>query len=516
MKNNLIFLSLILFLASLLSSCALKEPVSVPRPSNEYSIIDGDTIKTLINKDYLKAKRFDLHSASYLILGDTSVTYQEPRLHTPPATAPDLSNLKNNDDPDLKYKPLRYIAIGGSLAAGVRDGGYFNEGIMTSYPNLIARQMKLAKFEQPLFDKQNYNGYGRLASTSSNPTGGPVPKFNAVTNNSAITYVDQKTITLKTYKEKAGLDNFAIPNFSLGGLYRYNGSMDYERFGVGLVNNSFFYRIIPKDPSNPSLFNKVFSQKFDFISFEFGYTEVLNSFLPGYKREFYSNQIPDRDVIFSDEPSSELNMGLSAELIFVRELRENKGTKAVLLNIPDFLSLPYFKFAHNELLKRVFNNPTIIYQSYFNDGVRLIDIQRDSLLPTPAIDSLLSYKVHITLKKGIYHTIPLSFWDILHDANRFAEVTRRYNGEISSISEKFGFPIVDIKGLYEKIVKGQFVTDDGVMVDAGYPNGNFFSSDGLFPTPFGQAIIANEVIKTINRHYKTNIPLISAREYLNR
>ena len=76
-------------------------------------------------------------------------------------------------------------------------------------------------------------------------------------------------------------------------------------------------------------------------------------------------------------------------------------------------------------------------------------------------------------------------------------------------------PLVVINSLYTKILAGGYVTDDGVKVDASYPKGNFFSSDGIYPTAFGQAVIANEVIKTINNFYKTNIPLINTKEFLN-
>ncbi|MDZ7935848.1 MAG: hypothetical protein U5M51_12975 [Emticicia sp.] len=197
MKKNILPMNIILFSALLIGGCRVNDPVANPALNTEYgkppySIVDGDTIKTVIFKDYKKLKDKDPNGKNYIVVGDTIVLYKEPKLHTPPAKDPDLSKLKNNDDPDLKGKPLRMVAIGGSLTAGVRDGGYFNEGILTSYPNLIARQMKLKKFEQPLFDATDYNGFGRKVRTSFNPTGGPVPKFNEVKNNSGVESVDEK------------------------------------------------------------------------------------------------------------------------------------------------------------------------------------------------------------------------------------------------------------------------------------------------------------------------------------
>ena len=60
----------------------------------------------------------------------------------------------------------------------------------------------------------------------------------------------------------------------------------------------------------------------------------------------------------------------------------------------------------------------------------------------------------------------------------------------------------------------EYTTDDGVKVDPSWPNGNFFSTDGINPSAFGQSIIANEAIKALNKQYGMDIPLISTREYL--
>ena len=49
--------------------------------------------------------------------------------------APITSNLEGG---------FRMISVGGSLSAGFRDGGLYREGQLTSFPNLIARQMSVA------------------------------------------------------------------------------------------------------------------------------------------------------------------------------------------------------------------------------------------------------------------------------------------------------------------------------------------------------------------------------------
>jgi hypothetical protein len=80
-------------------------------------------------------------------------------------------------------------------------------------------------------------------------------------------------------------------------------------------------------------------------------------------------------------------------------------------------------------------------------------------------------------------------------------------------AEKYNLPVVDLESLYQKILAGSYVSDDGVRVSGTFPAGDFFSSDGRTPSAVGQAVLANETIKVINSHYKINIPLISIKEF---
>lgn len=82
-----------------------------------------------------------------------------------------------------------------------------------------------------------------------------------------------------------------------------------------------------------------------------------------------------------------------------------------------------------------------------------------------------------------------------------------YNTKIREYAAEKDLAVVDLFDLYQRIHRGGYTTDDGVPID-GTAHGNFFSSDGIYPLPLGQAIIANEVIKAINKHYGAKIPLI--------
>ena len=80
------------------------------------------------------------------------------------------------------------------------------------------------------------------------------------------------------------------------------------------------------------------------------------------------------------------------------------------------------------------------------------------------------------------------------------------------IAKSKGLAIVDLEKIYSQIHTNTYMSADGFKID-GSPKGNFFSSDGIYPTAIGQAVIANEVIKSINATYKSSIPLINLKDY---
>ena len=496
-------MNILIFSALLIGGCRVNDPVANPALSTDYSIIDGDTIKTVKTKDFDKIYKYENSNKKYITVGDTIVTYREPKLHTLPAKDPDLAKIKNDKELTLKGKPLIMVVVGGSMSAGVRDGGYFNEGILTSYPNLIARQMKLKKFEQPLFDATQYNGIGRKVKTGFNPTGGPIQKFKVIQNNLTGEYLpneqyDYKKIKLPGYKGDP--DNLAVP---------FNSRDAIGRDGT---TSSFSNRLIlEKDGFGNSLSvtKHLKSKKFDFFIVEAGiddllqYTEDLNGAIlssttpPGV--------IPDQDYTFQETLTFEENMRLQPELRLIREVLAPLGAKGVFFNVPNILEFPYFLDKDYVLNYDPQIKQELLKQNY------LVLVKK--FKPSSKIDSLLSKKVHIALKPVFNANNNLGRNDVLNDVeNRINTSIERMNNQIINFNKKYGYGIVDIQGLYKKILSvAGYITDDGTPINRT----NFFSLDGINPTPLGQALIANEVIKTINSTYKSDIPLISVREYLN-
>jgi hypothetical protein len=488
-SNMLILASFTLLFAS----CNNEISEVTPIENKDFSVINGVTIKTEIFSELQQIKAQDPVTKNYAFVGDTVIIYKNPNINTVSGVVPDLKSLKSVND----NKPLRMIAIGGSLTAGVRDGGYFNEGILTSYPNLVARQMQI-DFKQAYFDDNSFNGFGRKIPTSNNPTGGPVQKFNVVKNNLGVESATVGNIILKKYKG-ISLDNYAVPyldrqvftGYSVDD-YLYRGG----KTGIDIpLRREALYRIMDEKDSYTQ---KVLESKSDLMLIEFRQTESLNNLLGGNSN---IGMFVKESKVFEEKPYDKTKFGfdldLTGELDFLRKLEDNSIKNVVLLNVPDFLSLPYFNSISDDM----------IIKAGFKNKFWLIDEQR--LLPSPRVDSLLSPVVPLTLKV-VDSAHPLTRIDVI--GGKSCGSCSGFNEEIAMFSRRFGYPIVDIKTLYDKVIKNIYTSDDGLKITSK----EFFSTDGIYPSALGQACIANETIKVINNTYKISIPLIKIRDFLSK
>ena len=79
------------------------------------------------------------------------------------------SSERNGDADDLfnRSTTFLYVAIGGSLSAGVRDGGINQKSQSTSFPNLIAQQIGIKRFQQPVFVGEFQDGTGTVIVTEA-------------------------------------------------------------------------------------------------------------------------------------------------------------------------------------------------------------------------------------------------------------------------------------------------------------------------------------------------------------
>lgn len=407
-------------------------------------------------------------------VGDTVIRVKPDKdvLPEKPAKAPDLSKIQKEPG------KFRLVSVGGALSAGFRDGGLYREGQLTAFPNLVARQMGIS-FVQPLFSEAEGNGtgYKTIAGTQ------PIVNFKMVTNNlGTIQRNGETAYTDFISKDNIDIDQLAFPQINKG--------LQFFHYPVADKSYKYVDRAVKAEVRNKysKPWDWVNDQNADLFIFEFGLDNTYEAVSNGAGFIAAGSQLP-----YYFTPEYELARSLA-----------KKQQKGVILNVPEVLDFPYFKQITNEKIRSlgvdlfVENNP--------------YDPTIHRLIPTSTTEKLL--------KRELKGKVVLSTNDVITGNDFNSELQTMspqfYNTNfIGTASKDTGWPVVDIYGLYKRVLSGTYITDDGVTVNASWPNGgNFFSSDGVYPTAFGQAVIANEVIKTFNRHYGLEIPLIQTRSLI--
>ena len=99
----------------------------------------------------------------------------------------------------------------------------------------------------------------------------------------------------------------------------------------------------------------------------------------------------------------------------------------------------------------------------------------------------------------------------LDEQNEIQTRIDQFNAIIRQKAITYGFALVETQNLYSKLPSG--FTFNGVTLSAKFVSGGVFSLDGIHLNPRGNALLANEFIKSINHSFKSNIPLINALNY---
>lgn len=402
-----------------------------------------------------------------IITGEISVSVREDIQLPSPAFIPDIRALKSADDTSA----IRMVAYGGSYFAGFRSGGLFREGQLTSIPELVAHQMHLQIFKSPLFESEHGNGSGYYLFDKQ----ASLPSWKHVTNQTAI--VSKSPLKLLPFEGKR-VDNIACPE---GPIVTADSSMFYFRYAKQKEYFSYLQRFFTKSGAaeNPfdffsdSLDSKThFILRFDDMDFWVGMA-------------LHSKQLRIDEITHSGY--------FTAKRIFI-ESNLKKGRKILLYNIPDFLDFPVFHlFNVNKLPDRDMQRQALTNSSL------LIPTDRVKTVFAAAQDILLQDEDVLSENEvaGIKYTIQ----NILNK-----NATQAFAGQ-------YDLPVVDLYALFKQILRREYRTDEGFDIDPSFPNGNFFSDDGIHLTAIGNAVLANETIKAINKFYKTRIPLINVEEF---
>jgi len=402
----------------------------------------------------------------------------------------------------------RFIAVGDSWTAGMADGSLYKSGQEYSFPNILAGQFSLAgggAFKQPLM----LDDYGFGLST-----GTPKPKLEMGFRE------DCKGVTtlLPGYADvQVDLANF--------GSIAADGPFN----NIGLPGLKSFYMGVPGLAALNPYYERFAS---------FAGSKIIEE-IPAVNATFFTLWLGSYDVLSyaisgGIDPVTSEEMFAGSLQATIATLTAN-GAKGAVANIPDITDAPFFHTIPynalpldqanadalngayaglNQIIKGAGStdtlhfiagqNPIVIQDTSLPWGIRQIKSMELVLLSMPQ-DSLKC------AGWGSQKAVPAHF--ILDESeiyNIYLALTG-YNQTIDLLIAGKEIALVDMGSAMEEI--NQELVFDNIKVNSKFVTGNFYSTDGLNPTPLGSAVVAYYFIEAINAKFDAIIPQVIVSDY---
>jgi len=392
----------------------------------------------------------------------------------PDVTAPSTTGTANF---------VSYVAIGNSITAGYQSNALFESAQQYSYPALIAKQVGIADFQQPLVTDPGMGGRIRVTSLAG---GTPTLVYDP---SSGI----PKNLTLQRPYNNLGIPGSVlwIPNpqgLPLSDLFDSTdfGSKSAQR------SNPFFQIILRNQAFGKTILRQAAALQPTFITFWLGNNDVLGYAASGGG---WTNGMK----ILQPTPGAMFSALYANAAAALKQV--NPNIQVVVANIPEVTSIPFFTTVPAYII-----NPQTGQPLLGADGrpVHWLGVNDGDLLTLRALDlTKQGYGVPAALGGRAVPLPDSVILDVSEQATCRTAVAA-FNATIQTVAAQNGFGLVDanavLAGLKTNgmIIAGQEFTSD-------YITGGVFSYDGVHPSARGQAIVANEFIKVINIKWNANI-----------
>ncbi|MDQ2977652.1 MAG: SGNH/GDSL hydrolase family protein [Acidobacteriota bacterium] len=385
----------------------------------------------------------------------------------------------------------KYVANGDSITAGVQGNCLVARNQRTAYPVLVANALGITDFQEPLVSESRTVTNAATACLGPSIIGGqiqpgPVSQPGAPTNSTLPRPYDN--LGMPSAKAQDLVD-LRVSNPTGGGV-QTSAALVLRNFPTGPFEGK--NAIDETNLLNP-----------DLVSVWIGNNDVLGAALAGVAIE---------NVTMTPKAT------FDAKFIGVLSGLRATGRTLVVLNVPDVTAVP---FATTLGISRTVGTTTIPYL-----GPRTTSTCSTAPCPIPA-GSLVTLQAGPLLATG--HGIPAAaggLGDALPDGSVGAtglspgvilypdEValiqarTNDINTTIAAATTGNNGILIDIHAIFEDI-KAHGYTIGGITLTNALLQGGLFSADGFHPSNISHAIIADEIIKAINRTNNAHIPEIN-------
>lgn len=401
------------------------------------------------------------------------------------------------------------VFIGGNFLSGYQDGALSREGQQKSVAALLARQFRVVRgdFElvQPLLPEGR--GIGINAKyweyTYQQPSElGYKTDCKGVSSMSPVKE-SLSDLLADAYLKKISSEN--INDFSLP----FTGTGDMLRPSLGNAFYSVskpFYSRFATHAGSSTVAQDALARNPNFVVAWLGMEDIYNYASVGGA----GGELPSAGLF-------------AARLDSILKPMAEKGARGVLVNLPGFRHFPYYTTVKwdnadmNQIQADSLNDiftlsgmPHIFFKPGRNGfvlkddaavgGYRQMEAGEYITLSVP-IDSMKCYKYGLIVNV-IHDRYVLDKYEV----QEIDEHIAAYNAVIAAKAAEYGWAHSDISAYFDQLSRGS--KDDGADVNLDFVSGGFYSLDGYHPHQKGYAMLANEIIKAINRYYDAAVPKV--------
>jgi lysophospholipase L1-like esterase len=347
----------------------------------------------------------------------------------------------------------RYVALGDSLTAGFASGSINRKFQQNSYPALIFRQATgRTGFEQPLVSEPGLPGILRLNSLLPTTSIGPTPGQGQPVN----------------LNLPRPYDNLAVPGARLHDLLAKTQSTSAS------------------DPT-------------DLILRRLGFTQLQQGL--SLQPTFVTLWIGNNDALAAATSGLVIEgVTLTPAAQFDAEYRQvaaaiaSTGARMAIANIPNVTTIPFVTTVGRTV----------------NIGGQTVTLNGPNGPLQPGDFVLLTASAELSQGRGLPGQPALSDSVVL-SASEAATIQNRinaYNATISAVATERGAALIDSNAMLQRLATTG-IRVGGINYTSAFLTGGVFSYDGVHPTAFGYAFIANQFIAAINEKFDGNIPPVN-------
>jgi hypothetical protein len=412
----------------------------------------------------------------------------------------------------------KFIAIGDGHTAGYMDDGLSLDGQKNSLGAILQQQLIMAgapAIEMPWMSNQNIglnvNGLSRLILGYKTDCQG----ISSLSPVRVSLQGETSAFSSSAYNPSKKYSNFGVPGLRMIDMV----STDFGN--INLPQHNAFFARMSKDQFNlPGSGN---------------YSSVQENIFDGGYPTFCSIYLGIEDVLpyarsgATQHPMSPLaglpGVGFEESLTQLCEQLSSQNVKAVIATIPNISDWPFFNTIPYNGLTLDAEKAASLNQIYNPIGISFVVGANPFMVADPNA-GMFGVRPAVPGEK-ILLTAPLDsvkcnqMGSIFPFRNEFVLTTDElatiqlrideFNAVIRQKATTYGFALVETGDFYDKLTTG--FTYNGATLSAKFVSGGAFSLDGIHLNPRGNALLANEFIKAINKKFSAKIPLINALNY---